>query len=66
LTRQVVDGVHGCLASEGGVGAVMVVEVQPAVKGSHSFGFGSVDADVAPFVEERPVEAFDFAVGLGR
>ena len=32
LTREVVDAGDGWLASEAGVGSVMVVEVEPAVK----------------------------------
>src|SRR6266498_5524260 len=55
----------GCLASEGGVGAVMVVEVQPAIKGAVACGFAAVGTDVGTLVEEGAVEEFDYAVGGG-
>jgi hypothetical protein len=43
----------------------MVVGVQPGVKGGAPFGFGAVGAGVGPFLQQRSVEPFDFAVGLG-
>src|SRR4051794_5464552 len=65
MPSQVVDGVDGWASVEGGVASMMVVVVEPAVKAAGSFGFGAVGAHVGPFVGQGPVEAFDFAVGLG-
>jgi len=48
MTRPVVEEFHGCVASDGGVGAVMVVEMQPAVKGTVAGGVAAVDAHVGP------------------
>ncbi len=45
--------------------AVMVVDVEPGVKGGAAFGFGDVGAGVGPFVGEGAVVALDLAVGLG-
>lgn len=65
LGLVVVDAADGWAAFESGVAAVMVVEVEPACKGSDALAFGAVEAGVGPFVEEGVVEAFDLAVGLG-
>src|SRR5262249_59985649 len=65
LSGQVVDAAGGRFATECGVSAVMVVHVQPWVKGGAAFGFGGVGPGVGPFVGQGAVVALDFAVGLG-
>jgi hypothetical protein len=65
VTREVVDAGDGWLAAEGGVAAVMVVEVQPLVELAAPLGVGAVGACVGPFVEQGAVEALNLAVGLG-
>ena len=52
------------VAAEGGVAAVMIVEMQPAGKRGGAGRLAAVDADVGPLLEEGAVEAFDLAVGL--
>ena len=44
------------MAVEGGVGAVMVVEVEPSHKRGSAGGFAAVDAHVGPFVEQGAVD----------
>jgi hypothetical protein len=48
-----------------GVSPVMVVGMEPGVKGGTAFGFCGVGAGAGPFVGEGAVIALDFAVGLG-
>jgi hypothetical protein len=50
-----------CLACERGLGAMVIVEMEPSL----ALGVGAIDAHVCSFVDERAVEAFDFAVGVG-
>lgn len=51
--------------AECGVAAVVVVGVEEVCQGCASFVVGGVGPQVGPFVQERAVEAFDLAVGLG-
>ena len=46
------------------VSAVMVVTVDPAVKGCGAFVAGAVDSSVGPAAEQGADEALGFAVGL--
>jgi hypothetical protein len=55
---QVGDAAGGWSA-DGGVVAVMVVGVEPGVKGSGSGCFFSPEPGVAPFVEQGVVESLD-------
>ena len=52
------------VAAEGGVAAVMIVEMQPAGKRADAGDLAAVDADVGSLLDEGAVEAFDLAVGL--
>ena len=52
------------LASDGGVGSVVIVEVEPAGR-AVAGGFVTVEPGVGPAVGQGAVEAFDLAVGLG-
>ena len=61
---DVADAVDGW-ASDGGVVSVMVVDVQPAGKGSCSLAVRAPCSDVCPFGEKRAVESLSFAVGGG-
>jgi hypothetical protein len=65
LSGQVGDTAGGWVAAECGVCSVMVVDVQPWVKGGAPLGFCGAGAGVGPFVGEGAVAALDFAVGLG-
>src|SRR5215470_2515337 len=64
LSGQVGDAAGWWLAVERGVSAVMVVDVEPGVKGSAALGFGGVGAGVGPLVGEGAVVALGLAVGL--
>src|SRR6202012_1859101 len=61
---EVGDATGGGLALECGVSPVMVVGVQPGVKGGAPFGLGGVGAGGGPFVEQGAVEPRHFPVCL--
>jgi len=52
------------LSPDACVSSVMVVAVEPSVKGCGAFGAGAVDRAVGPAAEHGADEAFCFAVGL--
>ena len=52
------------MAAECGVGAVVIVGMQPGGELLAAFGVGAVEPGICPFVGQGAVEAFDFAVGL--
>jgi hypothetical protein len=64
MPRSVVDAADGWVAAECGVGAVIVVGVQPAVKRRAAVAVGLIRLGVGPFFEQGAVEPFDLAVGL--
>ena len=65
MSGEVGDAAGGWDA-DGGVVAVMVVAVEPAIRGSGAAGSRSPEAGVGPFVEEGAVEAFDLPLVAGR
>jgi hypothetical protein len=65
LTRSVVDTADRRVSVECGVAAVVVVGVEEVCQGFGPLGVRRVGPEVGPLVEERAVEAFDLAVGLG-
>ena len=62
--EQVVQAGDGRLAADGSVSAVMVVAVDPAVKGGGAFPVGAVERSVGPAAEHGADQALGFAVGL--
>ena len=59
LPTQVSYAGRWWLASESGVGPVVIVGVQPAWEGPSAGGFAGVGAGVSPFDEQGSVEPFD-------
>src|SRR4051794_26958843 len=53
------------LAAEGAVWSLMVVVVQPAVKGGGAFGAVAIERAVGPAAEHGADQALGFAIGLG-
>ena len=64
LFGEVSDAAGGGVATDSGVGSVVVVPVEPVGEGFLPLGLGGVGPGVGPFLEEGAVEAFDLAVGL--
>ena len=65
MPSQVVQSGDGWNLPDGRVGAVVVVVVEPCWQSSTAGGFGGVELLEGPAVGQGPVEALDFAVGLG-
>src|SRR5699024_10604986 len=65
MFREVGQSGDWWLASEGGVGSVVIVEVQPPGQGCVALRGGRVELGIGPAVAHRAVEALELAVGLG-
>lgn len=65
LPCEVGDAAGGWLAAECGVGAVVIVVVQPGPERVGALGVAGVGAGVGPFVGQGAVKPLDFPVGLG-
>jgi len=61
---EVVEGLHGAATSERGVGAMVVVGVDPSGERVKSGLVAGVDAGVGPLQVDGVVESLDLAVGL--
>src|SRR5215218_9695873 len=64
VAREVVDAADGRSAAEGGVGAVMVVPVNPGLQGAVAGGVGAVQPPIRPLLQQGPVEPLHLAVRL--
>jgi hypothetical protein len=64
VAREVVDAADGWPATEGGVGAVHVVPVDPARQGMVAGGVGPVQPLIGPLLEQGPVEPLHLPIGL--
>ena len=64
LTGQVGQAGDGWVASDGGVGPVVVVLVEPSGKGLAAGGFAGEQPSESPPGGHGAVEAFDLAIGL--
>jgi hypothetical protein len=53
MSGQVVDAAHGWVASERGVCAVVIVEMEPPIEGVVADSVAAVDAHEGPFVGEE-------------
>ena len=65
VPRDVVNAGGGDETGDASVGSVVIVEVEPVRVAGCALVVGQVDLRVGPFGAERPIEAFNFAVGLG-
>ena len=65
LPCEVVNAVGGGLAVQGGVGAVVVVVVEPGLVGGLALGLAGVGVGVGPLMGQSTVKALDLAACLG-
>ena len=64
VPREVVNAVCGDGATDGGVGSVVIVVMEPGPIGRSPCFVTCVGPGIGPLVRKRAVEAFDFAVRL--
>lgn len=65
MSREVGQSGDRWLASDGGVGSVVIVEVQPLGEGFVALRGGGIELRVGPAITQSAVETLDLAVGLG-